>query len=199
MSLESTLRKEGIEVIKPFDTLKVNIVANRIAEKLCNAFPEHGFSHDDVFMKISRLSMYSAKFEDSLCGAKYFYKNNSIYFNADFPLENCMSFALHECIHYLQKIEDEKGELLALGLYDFVSGCGMAINEATVQLMTSEAFYASSEEVKYYGLDLNTPSPIYYPLECVIVKQMAYFTGTYPLYHSCLARRRHFQKYFCCI
>ena len=33
MSIKSTLRKEGIVVIKPFDTLKVNIIAKRIANK----------------------------------------------------------------------------------------------------------------------------------------------------------------------
>jgi len=189
MNIESTLRKEGIKVIKPFDTLKVNIIAKRISDKLCKAFPEHGFSGDELFIALSRINMYSSQMKDSLSGAKYFYKNNSIYFNADFPLENCINFAVHECIHYLQKVEDEKGNLLALGLYDFVTNKGMALNEATVQLMSMEACEEQDSEVKYYGLDMKTSSPTYYPLECVIVKQMAYFTGTYPLYHSCLTRR----------
>ena len=186
MKLESTLRKEGIEVLKPFDTLTVNIIAKRISDKLCRAFPEHGFLECDLFSQFSRLNMYSAKMPDSLTGAKYFYKNHSIYFNADFSLEHCISFATHECLHYLQEQLDSRGNLIRLGLYDLNSDCGIAINEAAVQLMTVEACHESVSSAKYYGLDLKTASPTYYPLECVLVKQIAYFTGTYPLYHSTL-------------
>lgn len=62
----------------------------------------------------------------------------------------------------------------------------MGLNEAAVQLMTCESLKKQSEEVKYYHLNLTTVSPTYYPLECVILKQICYFTGTYPLYHSTL-------------
>ena len=196
MSIKSTLRKEGIEVIKPFDTLKVNIIAKRITDLLSSAFPEHGFSKDDLFARISRLNMYSAKIPDSLTGAKYFYKNHSIYFNADFPLENCISFAIHECLHHLQEVTNHNGKLLRLGLYNLNNDCGLALIEATVQLMTTEALCEKQTQVKYFGLDLKTTSPTYYPLECVIVKQIAYFTGTYPLYHSALYGDDIFQNTF---
>lgn len=197
MKSETTLRREGIEVIKPFDTLKVNIIAKRIADRLCAAFPEHGFVLDELFATLARLNMYSAKMPDSLAGAKYFYKTQSIYFNADFPLENCLSFATHECIHHLQEILDHKGNLIRLGLYDLKSDSGMAFNEATVQLMTAEANHESMVDVKYYGLDMKTVSPTYYPLECVLMRQIAYFTGTYPLYHSALYGDDLFQNTFC--
>ena len=128
--------------------------------------------------------MFLAKIDDNLCGAKYYYKNNSIYFNSNYPLANAATFALHECIHYLQSKKDNRGNLVRLGLYDYPSNIGIAINEASVQLMTSIASKAEIQNVTYYNIDIHTESPDCYPLECAIVRQMAYFTGTYPLFHS---------------
>ncbi len=133
--------------------------------------------------------MYLAKMEDPLCGAKYYYKNNSIYFNANFPLEDADLFALHECIHYLQEQKDSRGNLIRLGLFDFAKNRGMAINEAAVQLMTANALNMPVQHVTYYGMEIPTNSIDCYPLECVIVNQMAYFTGTYPLFHSTIERK----------
>ena len=39
MSIESDLRKDGITVVAPLDTLSVNTIARDVAEKLCKAFP----------------------------------------------------------------------------------------------------------------------------------------------------------------
>lgn len=196
MRIESTLRKEGIEVVKELDTLRVNSIAQRITNRLCSAFPEHCFSREDLFASISRLHMYLAKMSDSLCGAKYFYKNNSIYFNVDYSLSQVDAFALHECIHYLQEVKSENGTLIRLGLHDFSSNTGVALNEASVQLMASEALGASVQDAVYYNLQLATTSPDYYPLECAIVRQMGYFTGTYPLYYSTLHGNDVFKNTF---
>ena len=196
MSIESTLRKEGIEVIKELDTLRVNSIAQRITNRLCSAFPEHCFSREDLFASFARLHMFHAKMTDSLCGAKYFYKNNSIYFNIDYSLSQVDVFALHECIHYLQEVKNENGNLIRLGLYDFTCDNGIALNEAAVQLMTSEALGENVQEANYYNLQLATPSPDYYPLECAIVRQMSYFTGTYPLYYSTLHGNDVFKNTF---
>lgn len=186
MNIQFTLRKEGIEIIQELDTLRKISIAHKITTILCSAFPEHGFSANDLFIEICNLKMYSAKFQDNSIGAKYFYKNKSIYFNANFHLDELDMFALHECIHYLQEIYDIKGNLAQFGLYQLSEGCGMGLNEAAVQLMTCEALKKQSEQVKYYNLNLSTISPTYYPLECAILQQVCYFTGTYPLYHSTL-------------
>ena len=52
--------------------------------------------------------------------------------------------------------------------------------------MASEVLDMSTDNVKYFNIDFNTNSPDYYPLECALVKQMAYFTSKYHLYHSAL-------------
>lgn len=140
--------------------------------------------------------MYVAKMSDSLCGAKYFYKNNSIYFNIDYSLSEVDTFSLHECLHYLQEVKDEKGNLIRLGLYDFADNRGIAFNEAAVQLMTVEALNQPIQDVTYYRLCIPSNSPDYYPLECAIIRQMAYFTGTYPLYYSTLHGNDIFKNTF---
>lgn len=140
--------------------------------------------------------MYIANFDDELCGAKYYYKNRSIYFNANYSLSDADTFALHECIHYLQEQKDDKGNLVRFGLYDFAIGHGMAINEAAVQLMTVNALNTPTGHVTYYGLDIPSNSIDCYPLECVILNQMAYFTGTYPLYYSTIEGNDVFKNTF---
>ena len=65
----------------------------------------------------------------------------------------------------------------------------MIINEAAVQLMANSTVNGeenNKESVKYYGLEFDSESPNYYPIECNLVRQMTYFTGTYPLYHSAI-------------
>lgn len=187
MSINSTLRKEGIEIVNSLNTLEINKIASKIAEKLCSAFPEHNLNQSDLFIAISRLNMYFAKMPNDMAVAKYFYKNNSIYFNQDMDLEDLSTLAIHECIHFLQGVQDKYGRLIRMGLYNLQGkSSGMALNEAAVQYMASKANNAFCDNVRYYNMNLNTESPDYYPVETAIIRQLAYFTGTYPLFHSVL-------------
>ena len=184
MSLNSKLKKEGIEVKEKLDTLKVNTIANTIASKLCLAFPEHNLNKSELFECLSRLNMYIAKMPLDSSGAKYFYKENSIYFNEDINFDDLSTLAVHECIHSIQELCDKNNKLLKMGLYTPSTNNGLGINEAAVQLMASEANKSIPENEIYFGISINTISPNYYPLECALLNQIAYFTGTYPLYHS---------------
>ena len=185
MGVDAVLKKEGIENIRPLDTLTVNRIAKSISEKLSKTFEEHYLDESEIFASICRLKMYYAKMPNDLSGAKYFYKNNSIYYNEKFDISELEEFAIHECIHYLQELKDEKGKLIRLGLCELKDG-NMAMNEAAVQLMASIAYGKEEDKVKYYDVFLSTKSPDYYPLECVLLNEMMYFTGNYPLYHSTL-------------
>lgn len=198
MNIESVLKREGIEDIRPLDTLTINKIAKNIANKIANSFWEHDLSESDLFIAISRLGMYYAKLPDDLSGAKYFYKNNAIYFSDALDTNDLEEFAIHECIHYLQEVKDEKGNLIRLGLcnYKEENGKGMGINEAAVQLMAMAAMGKEPEQVKYYKMFLTTKSPDYYPLECALLNEMIYFTGNYPLYHSTLYSDNVFKNIF---
>ena len=187
MSINSILKKEGITVINPLNTLEINKIASKIAEILCSNFPEHNLNKSDLFISISRLNMYIAKMPNDQARAKYFYKNSSIYFSEDMDLEDLNTLAVHECIHFLQQLKDKRGRVTRLGLYKLAGkSCGMGINEAAVQLMASRATNSKLDTVLYYNMNLTTESPDYYPLETAIVRELTYFTGTYPLFHSVL-------------
>ena len=197
MSIESELRKEGIEVIKKIHPLKVNYIATSIAKKLIKNFPEQNFNFNELFTKISGLDMYVAKIPNGIA-AKYFYKNSSIYFSESTNLENLNEVAIHECIHALQSVVNSKNKLLKLGLCDFTNSklTGMALNEAAVQLMTMKCTRAKFDTVKYFDIDIPSNSPDYYPLECNLVRQMAYITGEYVLFNSTLYGNDNFKDKF---
>ena len=197
MSIKSDLRREGIEVIKQLNTLKVNSIATNISKKLVDNFPEQNFNYSELFAKISRLNMYIAKIPNGVA-AKYFYKNSSIYFAENSDLENLSEVAIHECIHALQSEVNSKNKLIKLGLCDFtdIKLSGMALNEAAVQLMTMRCTKSKFDTVKYFDIELPSNSPDYYALECNLIRQMAYITGEYVLYNSTLYGNDNFKNKF---
>lgn len=198
MGVNSILKREGIEVIGPLNTLEINKIASNISEKLCATFPEHNLDQSKLFVSIARLNMYVAKFPGNDAIAKYFYKNNSIYFSNKMDLDDLNTLAIHECIHFIQEYKNKNGKLLRLGLYNLEStkASGMALNEAAVQLMASKASGTELDTVRYYGMDFSTESPDFYPLQTALIREIAYFTGTYPLFHSTLFSNDVFKSTF---
>lgn len=197
MSINSTLKKEGIKVISQLNTLEINKIASNVSEIISKAFPEHNINQSDLFIPIARLNMYIAEMpNDSM--AKYFYKNNSIYFSKDMNLDDMNTLALHECIHFIQALTNDRGKLLRLGLYNLEGSYnnGMALNEAAVQHMASIAMKSELDTVKYYNMELSTESPDFYPLQTALLNEMTYFTGTYSLYHSTLYSNDVFKNTF---
>lgn len=198
MSIKSDLKKDGIEVIEPLDTLKINSIASNISIKICETFPEYGLNQNELFIKLSRLNMYKAKIPEGMAEANYFYKNTSIYFNEHIPDEDLEEFAVHECIHYIQEVKDKRNFLVRMGLCDYTEFkiYGLGLNEAAVQLMSSQINGIPKEYVKYFGISFETISPSYYPLECCLVNQMAYITGEDVLFKSTLKSDDNFKFKF---
>lgn len=198
MSIENELKKEGIEIIKPLDTLKVNLIASKIANMLIDCLPNQDLDYQTLFIKLSRCNMYIAKLPKGTAKAKYFYKNSSIYFHENIDFNYLNNFTIHECIHRIQECRDAKNNLLRLGLCDFTNTKlpGMGLNEAAVQLLTTKCLHHHRENVKYFNICLNTTSPEYYPLECALVNQMAYVVGEDYLYKSTLLGSSDFKDEF---
>lgn len=183
MSIENILKKEGINNIKPLEFNQIKIIAKDIAIKLCLAFPEHDLDRQALYNSFCSLNMYTASMSKDSSGAKYISLNNSIYFNNILAFEKIPDVAMHECIHFIQESRlFNKNDSLGLSSAFY----GLALNESAVQLMASEANMYDVSEEKYFDITIKTISPNYYPLECTLVNQLAYFTGTYPLYHSTL-------------
>ena len=131
--------------------------------------------------------------------ANYFYKNTSIYFNEHIENKNLEEFAIHECIHYLQEVKDKRNYLVRMGLCDYTEFkvYGLGLNEAAVQLMASKINNVPKESVKYFGINFETISPSYYPLECCLVNQLAYLVGEDVLFESTLKSNDNFKNAFC--
>lgn len=198
MSVESDLRKDGIEVIKKLDTLKINTLARNVSMRLCETFPNYGLNQDDLFIKLSRLDMYIAKMPEGMSEANYFYKNCSIYFNEHIPESDLEEFAIHECIHYIQEVKDKKNYLIRMGLCDYTEFkiYGLGLNEASVQLMSSKVIGIPKDSVKYFGISFDTISPSYYPIECCLVNQLAYLVGEDVLFESTINSNDNFKIVF---
>ena len=198
MSVESDLKKDGIEVVEKLDTLKVNSIARNISVKLCETFPNYGLNSNNLFIKLSRLDMYKAKMPEGMAEANYFYKNSSIYFNEHIQDDDLEEFAIHECIHYLQEVKDKKNYLIRMGLCDYTEFkiYGLGLNEASVQLMASKVNGIPKEYVKYFGISFETTSPSYYPLECCLANQLAYLVGEDILFESTLNSNDNFKEKF---
>lgn len=198
MSAESDLKKDGIVVIKKLDTLKVNSIARNVSMRLCETFPNFNLNQNTLFIKLSRLDMYIAKMPEGMAEANYFYKNTSIYFNEHISDEDLEEFAIHECIHSIQEIKDKRNYLLRMGLCDYTEFkiYGLGLNEAAVQLMSSEVLGIPKEYVKYFNISFETNSPSYYPLECCLVSQLAYLVGKDVLFESTISSNDTFKKIF---
>jgi len=188
MSISSTLKNEGINIVCKLNTLEINKIASNISEKITSAFPEHNIDKQDLFDSITKLDMYIAEMPNDMAMAKYFYKNNSIYFSKNMDLEDLNTLAIHESLHFIQEVKNKRGKLLRLGLYNMkgTADDGMALNEAAVQHMAAVATNSPLDTVKYYNMELSTESPDFYPLQTALLNEMIYFTGSYPLYHSTL-------------
>ncbi len=186
MSIESDLKKDGIEIIGRLDTLSINSLAKNVADKICNAFPKAHFSAGQLFIELSRVPMYIAKMPEGYAEANYFYKNSSIYFKQGVALEELEKFAVHELIHYIQEVKDNKGNLYRLGLCEYgeFKTYGMALNEGAVQLATAKTLNHNEDVVKYYDISFPTTSPNCYPILCNLVRQLAYITGEDLLFES---------------
>lgn len=106
--------------------------------------------------------------------------------------------ALHECIHYLQERHDAKGNITRLGLCNYMDSSlpGIGLNEAAVQLMAAKALDLPFEHVKYFDITLQSNTPMYYPLECALVNQMAYVIGEDVLFDSTLHSTNTFRDMY---
>ena len=198
MSIESELKKDGITIIEPLDKLSINTIANNVSKKLVSTFPNIGFNFDTLFERFSNLPMYIANIPEGMSEASYFYKNSSIYFRDGMGLNDLEKFSVHELIHNLQEVKDKKENLLRLGLCKFNGSKreGLALNEAAVQLLTSNILGETFENVTYYDINFSTISPNCYPIVCNLIYQMAYITGEDVLFDSTFNSNDHFENKF---
>ena len=121
MNTNAVLKKEGIEVISQLNASQVSKIATIVAQKICQAFPEHNLNQTNVGNCLADLAMFFAKMPKDSAVAKYFSENHAIYFSDELDLENLDTLVIHECLHAIQEIKNSRGKLVKLGLFDFAN------------------------------------------------------------------------------
>lgn len=196
MEIEQELKINGIEIIEKLDEETVKSIALYVTDGICNTFPNMNFNHNDLFNEICSLSMYIANIPIGLAEASYFYKNSSIYFRDGMGLTDLKKFAIHEIIHHIQEEKNEDGSLKRLGLCEFNNKrtISLGLNESAVQIISSCITNNRVETVKYYGIELATISPDFYPLICNLMSQICYLVGESILYDSTFYSNDNFKN-----
>ena len=186
MNIEKSLQKDGIIVTEKVPTDIVLNITNNISKKIASTFPNFNLKPSEIFAKLFSLNMYKAQMPEGMQEASYCYKNSSIYFNSNIANEDLEEFAIHECLHYLQEIKDKKNNLIKLGLadYSWLKPVGNGINEAAVQYISAKIIGVKPDFEKYFDLNLFTPSPSYYPVECALLNELVFFIGEDILFKS---------------
>ena len=174
-------------------------ISKKAVDLIYPVVSEFKISKEMLFNSLGKSNMYLADFDDLSMG-KYDYTTNSIYFSNDLDIANLDSSVIHEILHFFQAELTEDNFLIRMGLFKpsklFKPEKGLGLNEASVQYIASTIVKEVPDHVKYYELELTTPSSNYYPIETAIIRQMCFFTGTYPLFFSTLFSTDLFEKTF---
>ena len=199
MSVKPNHKLNGIRNAVEISAKDRYTISKKAIDLIYPVVSEFNISKEMLFNSLGKSNMYLADFEDMSMG-KYDYTTNSIYFSNELDITNLDSSVIHEILHFFQAELTENNFLVRMGLFEpsklFRSEKGLGLNEASVQYLSSIIAKEVPDHVRYYELELVTPSSNYYPLETAIVRQMCFFTGTYPLFFSTLFSTDLFEKTF---
>lgn len=199
MSVKPNHKLNGIRNAVEISAKDRHTISKKAIDLIYPVVSEFNISKEMLFNSLGKSNIYLADFEDMSMG-KYDYTTNSIYFSNELDITNLDSSVIHEILHFFQAELTENNFLVRMGLFEpsklFRSEKGLGLNEASVQYLASIIAKEVPDHVRYYELELVTPSSNYYPLETAIVRQMCFFTGTYPLFFSTLFSTDLFEKTF---
>ena len=199
MSKQIKHKLHGISNITEISAKDRHTISKKAVDLIYPVVSEFNISKEMLFNSLGKSNMYLADFEDLAMG-KYDYTTNSIYFSNNLDITNLDSSVIHEILHFFQAELTEDNFLIRMGLFKpsklFRPEKGLGLNEASVQYIASTIVKEVPDHVKYYELELTTPSSNYYPIETAIIRQMCFFTGTYPLFFSTLFSTDLFEKTF---
>ncbi|MCI8310558.1 MAG: hypothetical protein HFJ45_10555, partial [Clostridia bacterium] len=71
---------------------------------------------------------------------------------------------------------------------------GIGLNEAAVQYIAAKTLNLPYDNVKYFDISFQSNTPMYYPLECALVSQIAYVVGEEILLDSTLHSNDNFKN-----
>ena len=193
MSKKFNHKLHGISNITEISAKDRHTISKKAVDLIYPVVSEFNISKEMLFNSLGKSNMYLADFDDLSMG-KY------DYFSNDLDISKLDSSVIHEILHFFQAELTEDNFLIRMGLFKpsklFRPEKGLGLNEASVQYIASTIVKEVPDHVKYYELELTTPSSNYYPIETAIIRQMCFFTGTYPLFFSTLFSTDLFEKTF---
>lgn len=190
------IEKDGFIIKEKLDKELVLKITDNVAQKIVTTFPKLNLNENEISTKLFCLNMYKAQIPEGMAEASYSYKSSSIYFNFHIANEDLEEFAIHECLHYLQEIKNNDGNLKKMGLSSFslLGVTGVGLNEAAVQYMAAKIIGIKPDFEKYYDISLYTPSPSYYPIECALLNELIFFIGEDILINSTYFSTNNFKQ-----
>ena len=89
-------------------------------------------------------------------------------------------YSLHE------EVKDENDNIIKMGLstYNNSKPIGTGLNEAAVQYIAAKIIGIEPDFEKYYDINIYTPSPSYYPVECALLNELIFLVGEDLLFKS---------------
>lgn len=192
------LRLEGIEIISELPLEEKQILIDKINNLLVLLVKQYGIEKEDFLSILNSVKLYYASFKEEHVFAKYHKNNGSIYLNQKIDIYNPNSAVVHEFIHLIQTRKNILNNS-TLGLYKsklFFNEKNLALNEGAVQYLASQSINEKIDELTYFNLNFNSPSQNFYPIETTIIKQMIFFTGSFPLLCSTIYSNQIFENTF---
>lgn len=177
MNAKDIYELTNIKEIKEIELNKKLVIIDKVINILQSKFKtlDKGY----IKNKLYETSIFIADVPKEYFGVVYLHDTSSIYIDKSIDILKFSEEVLHEFIHAIQTIKDNKNNTKKIGLCEFgdFKATGMGINEAAVQYITSKISNKDLSYVNKYDVLARTYKEDRYPLSCNIIMQLVYLLG----------------------
>lgn len=192
MGISKMISKFDIKVIGKISKEKQIIISDNVATKITSEF--NFMNYEQIYAKLMASKMYIAIMPEGMAESIYSYEEDILFINDKEELNNISKELLYECIHAMQEIRNQKGNIKQLGqcmVSDYKIHT-MSLNEAAILYITQRIFKEEIEYIEAYGIKAKTYSPNNYPLICNILLQLLFILNKEILVKSTLNSTNEF-------
>ena len=177
MSAKDVYQLTNIQEIKEIELNKKLVIIDKVINILQSKFKSLNLEY--IKSKLLETSIFIADVPKEYFGVVYLHETSSIYIDKNIDILKFSEEVLHEFIHAIQTIKDNKDNTKKIGLCEFgdFKATGMGINEAAVQYITSKISNSNQSYVNKYDVLAKTYKEDRYPLACNIIMQLVYLLG----------------------
>ena len=198
MENKKELKRYNIEPIRQLAPEELEFIAIETTKKMETMIPE--FNGENMYKKIKNAKIYLAKIPNQYSKVNYIVTTNAIYIRGEENIKNIDEILFHEIFHYIQCNSENNYEGMPnqMGLCKFKTYTikGLAINEASIQLIISIVFNHKQKYSNYFGIEVKSIENKYFPILCSLLQQIAYVVGYLPILKSMLENSDDFKESF---